>query len=117
MLFPSRQMFFLQAMYGLLCFLAICVAASAQDGIDSARGQRSQPIVSAPVDSAIPLIRQAPLDAVVVFSPNGKQQIHLPGWRLEDLDEIRERRLEKRQSPNPSFILQEIIATGHVVDN
>ena len=93
-------------------FLLSCLVTNvaAQDAPVSEREQAAPSPIS-------PVIRQAPVDAVVVFNTNGKQQIHLPGWRLEDLDEIREMLLKKRQSPNPPYVLQEISATGTVVDN
>ncbi len=121
MILPTRRTTLRLLFIGLLF---VCSELFAQDDVLPA----SQPLVLLPAtptagaleplgNGTAPLIRQAPLDAVVVFNANGKQQIHLPGWRLEDLDEIRELHLKERQTLTPSYSLQEISATGLVVNN
>ena len=112
----NRQTFVRLLVIGFFGVWFPFMEAQAQDpGLpDSLRGAVAE---TAKNDLTIPKIQQAPLDAVVVFNADGKSQIRLPGWRLEDLDTIWDLLLKERQAPNPPFILQEITATGKVVDN
>ena len=69
--------------------------------------------------TAVALLQQAPLDAVVlVDEETGKRVLTLPGrWPLEEIDKFHAFVLRNEQDIVPPFTIQQITARGNVVGN
>lgn len=82
-------------------------------------GERSLPfpVVSSETtrNPAGPRLEQAPLDAIILFNPTGRQATILPGgWPLEVLDDFSRFLLKDQQLPISPYTIQGISVRGRV---
>jgi hypothetical protein len=97
----------LRGLLGILCLLPLAVSVYGQG---TASGTAALP-------AGTPNIQKVPLDAVVVFNPEGKRSIYLPeGWPLNVLDEFHHFLLQDQQPAVP-FVIQDVSASGKVNGN
>jgi len=84
----------------------------------SAQDASSPPLSTPQVErKGDPVLRQAPLDAVILLDANNKR-VFLPGnWPLTVLDDFRDFLFKNPDSHVPPFIIRNVSAIGTVVGN